>query len=394
MAAATALDIGAPNHGPANGTTLVVHRVRPYPANPGIHAFVVDRLTGGVDSCSVDAAQAPGAARPRRVIAVGASAGGVEALRRLVSTLPADLDAALCVVLHIPPTGRSLLAPILDRQGALHAVLAEDGMPLRRGMIFVAPADHHLLVRADRVQLSRGPKENGVRPAADPLFRSLARSWGPHGIAVVLSGALGDGTSGAVAVAQAGGSTVVQDPQDAVVPGMPQSALSAIQPDAVVALDHMAGTLRRLVDAPISPPGEEEPVTAEPDPAEQMLGPTRPSGHPSGFTCPECSGALWELRDGELVRYRCRVGHAYSEEAMIDAQGSAVEAALWAALEVLEERGELLRRIADRMHGNPKSESRFRQGAREADERAAAIRRVLATSHRVEFDRDEEAAAG
>jgi two-component system, chemotaxis family, protein-glutamate methylesterase/glutaminase len=331
---------------------------------------------------------------PRRVIAVGASAGGVEALRRLVSALEPDLDAALCVVLHIPPTGRSLLASILDRAGALHAVTADHDMPLRQGRIFVAPADHHLLVRADRVQLSRGPKENGVRPAADALFRSLARSWGERGIAVVLSGALGDGTSGAIAVAQAGGTVVVQDPKDAIVPGMPQSTLAALQPDAVVSLDEMPATLRRLVDAPISATGKEAMVTAEPDPAEQMLGPMRPSGPPSGFTCPECSGALWELRDGELSRYRCRVGHAYSEEAMIEAQGSAVEAALWTALEVLEERSELLRRIAARMQRTPKSESRFRQGAREADERAAAIRRVLAMSQRADLSREEERAAG
>jgi two-component system chemotaxis response regulator CheB len=130
-------------------------------------------------------------------------------------------------------------------------------------------------------------------------------------------------------------------------------------------------------------------VSVEPDPAEKEHGASRPDGPASGFTCPECSGAIWELHDGALLRYRCRVGHSYSEEAMIEAQGSAVEAALWAALEVLEERGELLRRIAARMDDTPKSQHRFHEGAREADKRAAVIRRVLATAR---FGAEETAA--
>jgi two-component system chemotaxis response regulator CheB len=142
----------------------------------------------------------------------------------------------------------------------------------------------------------------------------------------------------------------------------------------------------------IATAGEEELVSADPDPIEMLRGQDRPDGPASGFTCPECSGALWELREGDLVRYRCRVGHAYSEEAMVEAQGSAVEAALWTALEVLEERGELLRRIAQRMEQTPKSERRFREGAREADQRAAVIRRVLAMGSAPHAD--EESAAG
>jgi two-component system chemotaxis response regulator CheB len=131
-----------------------------------------------------------------------------------------------------------------------------------------------------------------------------------------------------------------------------------------------------------------EPVQPDPEP-------TRPDGPPSSFTCPECSGALWELREGELVRYRCRVGHSYSEEAMIDAQGSSVEAALWTALEVLEERGELLQRIADRMAGRtPKSEARFRSGAREALDRAALIRRALMVGGSLHVTGSDEEAAG
>jgi two-component system chemotaxis response regulator CheB len=337
-------------------------------------------------------------ALPTRVIGVAASAVGVEALRRLVAQLPADFDAAICIVLHIPPTGRSLLAPILARGSALTVQAAENGAPLRPGTVFVAPADHHLLVRADTVELSRGPKENGVRPAADPLFRSLARAWGDCAVAVVLSGALDDGAAGAAAVAAAGGQVVVQDPSDALVTGMPSSTIAATTPDAVVAIDELGATLQRLVAAPVPNPGKEAEVQIEPDPAELEGGPNRPEGPATGFTCPECNGAIWELRTGELVRYRCRVGHAYSEDAMVDAQGNAVEAALWAALEVLEERGELLRRIANRMDRAPRTEHRFREGAREADERAAVIRRVLSTGRGSaglsRGDELEESAAG
>ncbi len=295
-----------------------------------------------------------------------------------MSRLPAELDAALCVVLHIPSTGRSLLAPILDRSGALEVVPAEDGAPLRRGVVYVAPADHHLLVRADRVELSHGPKENGVRPAADPLFRSLARSWGASAVAVVLSGALDDGAAGALAIAQAGGQVIVQDPGEALVPGMPASALAVTPAHEVLPVSAMGARLQALAT---SNPGEESTLHAEPDPSEMELGPNRPDGPASGFTCPECSGALWELREGELVRYRCRVGHSYSDDAMIAAQGSAVEAALWTALEVLEERSELLRRIARRMEHQPRTHDRFTSGAHEAEERAAVIRRILHGGH-------------
>ena len=335
-------------------------------------------LREGVDSWSVQVESIrPARAKPARAIGVAASAGGVEALRQLVAQLPADLDAALCIVLHIPATGRSLLAPILDRATALHVVLAEHGAPLDRGTVYVAPADHHLLVRSDRVELSRGPKENGVRPAADPMFRSLARAWGSEAVAVVLSGALDDGAAGALAVAQSGGHVIVQDPEDALVPGMPASALAVSAAHEVAPVAAMGNLIARLAGAPTAARAEETHVSTEPDPAEMERGPNRPGGPASGFTCPECSGALWELREGERLRYRCRVGHSYSEDAMVDAQGTAVEAALWTALEALEERGELLRRVARRMESQPRTQYRIAAGAREAEDRAAVIRRIL-----------------
>jgi two-component system chemotaxis response regulator CheB len=183
---------------------------------------------------------------PACVIGIAASAGGVEALRRIVADLPADLPAAICIVLHIPATGRSLLAPILDRQGALTAVVAEDGQRLRSGVIYVAPADRHLLIRRHTIELSDGPKENRVRPAADPMFRSLAQAWGAGAIGVILSGALADGSAGAIRLAEAGGVVIVQDPATAIAPGMPASAIAATTPDYTVPLAGISPLLERL----------------------------------------------------------------------------------------------------------------------------------------------------
>jgi two-component system chemotaxis response regulator CheB len=197
------------------------------------------------------------------------------------------------------------------------------------------------------------------------MFRSLARSWGSAAVAVVLSGALDDGAAGALAVAQAGGRVIVQDPDDALVPSMPVSALAVTTAHDILPVAEIGEALRRFAETPVAL--AELAVRPEPD----------PGATPSGFACPECRGALWELRDGDHTRYRCRVGHAYSEEAMVTAQGTAVEAALWTALEGLEERSELLLRIAKRMHQQPRTHHRFTTDARDASDRAAIIRRIL-----------------
>jgi two-component system, chemotaxis family, protein-glutamate methylesterase/glutaminase len=308
-----------------------------------------------------------------RVIGIGASAGGIDALMRIVEQLPPGLPAALCVVLHVPATGRSLLADILARKTQLPVSVPEDGETLRPGRIYVAPPDRHLTASGGRLWLGPGPKENGVRPAVDPMLRSLAAAYGEHAVAVILSGALGDGSAGAVAVKQAGGTVLVQDPDDATVPSMPESALAAVgNVDAVFPASEIGSALARLAEGARAI-REEVTMTARGD-----VEPERPPGPPSAFTCPECNGPLWELSEGELMRYRCRVGHAYSEDSMVVEQGSAVEAALWSALELLEERSEFLDRIAER-HGDrrPRMHDRFAAAANDARERAELLRKAL-----------------
>jgi two-component system chemotaxis response regulator CheB len=199
-----------------------------------------------------------------RLIVVGASAGGVEAMKRLASLLPGDLPAAVLLVIHFPTSAASRLPVILERSGPLPATHAIDGEPLRAGHIFVAPPDHHLLVRRGHVLLLRGPKENGVRPAVDPLFRSAARAYGPAVVGVLLSGTLDDGSMGFLSIREHGGRTVVQDPEEAGYPGMPLSALEQDAADHVCRLSDMAPLLTRLVTEP--QPGSLWPAWDRPDP--------------------------------------------------------------------------------------------------------------------------------
>ena len=249
------------------------------------------------------------------LVVIGASAGGVEALREIVGQLPADFPAAVLAVVHFPADGTSLLPLILARRGPLAAVHGEEGAEIRPGTIYVVPPDCHLLVRGGRIHLSRGPRENGHRPAVDPLFRSAALAYGPRVIAVVLSGNLDDGAAGLAVVRRHGGATVVQDPRDALYPGMPTAALEAGAAQHVAPLAAIPALLMTLVNTPAE---ESPPVDDTLDRYEDAVTGMRrvppvgdPPGEPAGLVCPECKGSLFEIRDGELVRYRCRVGHSY-----------------------------------------------------------------------------------
>jgi len=314
------------------------------------------------------------APRQRDLIVAGASAGGVEALAKLVADLPAELPAAMLVVLHVLSTGTSVLPDILDRAGALPATSARHRELIERGHIYVAPPDHHMLVADDHIELTHGPRENGHRPAIDPLFRSAARSHGERVIAVVLSGALDDGTAGLQVVQRAGGTTLVQDPDEALYEGMPRSAIEHGAADHVVELRAMADAICELIDSPIQAAAAPEPDHGPLDIAE----PTPLVGDASGLTCPECGGALWEQQDGDVVRFRCHVGHAYSVESMQAEQGLALEAALWSALRSLEERAGLFRRLARRLSASAETQQRYERKAAEMVRHADAVRQTIA----------------
>jgi two-component system, chemotaxis family, protein-glutamate methylesterase/glutaminase len=188
---------------------------------------------------------------PVRVIGIGASAGGLEPMLQVLAALPEDFPHALLVVLHVSARSHSLLAEILDRRCSLRVLAARDGMPIRAGHAYVAPPDRHLTMRGHVVALTSDPQENGVRPAVDPLLRSIAEALGPNAVGVVLSGALADGAFGARAIAVAGGRVLVQDPAEALVASMPRHAIEAVGASAeVLRAAQIATELARLGPPP------------------------------------------------------------------------------------------------------------------------------------------------
>jgi two-component system chemotaxis response regulator CheB len=320
----------------------------------------------------------------RDLVVVGASAGGVEALQALLGGLPGDFPAAVLVVLHMPASGRSALPQILARSCPLPVEPAVDGAPLVPGRVTVAVPDHHLVVVGDRLLLSRGPRENGHRPAVDVLFRTAARSAGPRVVAVVLSGALDDGTAGMIAVRERGGVGVAQDPEDAIYASMPTHAIEVAAADRVAPVAALGELLTGLVTEDVDTVGtgvselmDKEAAMAELDPAA-LSEDDRP-GTPSGFGCPSCHGALFTITEGGMERYRCRVGHAWSPEALAAEQSEALEGALWMALRGLEERAALSLRMGERARerGHAHSAETFRQRHDEAQAAALLIRQLL-----------------
>jgi two-component system, chemotaxis family, protein-glutamate methylesterase/glutaminase len=323
----------------------------------------------------------------RPVIVVAASAGGFQPLRALISGLPASLPAAVLVVLHVPASGGSSLPGILNRAGPLPAAAAVDGEPIRPGRVYVAPPDRHLLVIKDTVRISRGPRQNGVRPAADPLFRSAALYAGPQVTAVVLSGALDDGALGCATVERLGGRVVVQDPDEAEYSSMPRSAIAVTEHAAVVATRALCDEVTRLVTGDggmaAEAPGPDRELVAEIagllDGAPETD--TRLRTY-SDLSCPDCGGPLYFKDAAELDRaetYDCLVGHRWSPDSLLEEQGSTVERALWLSIRSLEERGRLTGKLADaaRARGHELSARQFSEAAQEARQSADAIREVV-----------------
>lgn len=304
------------------------------------------------------------------VVVMGASAGGLEALTRVLGSLPPSFGAAVFLVLHIAATGASALAAILNRASPLPVNEARDGARIKVGHAYVAAPNRHLELRDGVMHLTRGPQENGHRPAIDPLFRSAARIYGPRVAGVILSGTLDDGTAGLREVQEHGGIAIVQDPETALYPGMPRSAMTQVTVDAVLATDQIAPALMRLADRTPAPGDAPRPaaVPAEAD-APKPLAPTR-------FTCPDCGGPLSELREGDVDRFRCAVGHAYSLESLFGGHAHQLEAALWAAIRLLEDRAVLLRRMGAAI-GPGTGAAAFEAQAQEASERARVIRDAL-----------------
>jgi two-component system, chemotaxis family, protein-glutamate methylesterase/glutaminase len=327
----------------------------------------------------------------RHLVVIGASAGGIEALRELVSKLPADFPAPVAVVLHTSPHSPGVLHEILARAGPLAGISPRTGERLEPGRIYVAPPDHHLLVEPGRLRLTKGPRENRFRPAIDPLFRSAAQVYGPRAIGVVLTGNLDDGTAGLWAIKQLGGIAIAQDPADAMFPAMPHNAIRHVRVDHVVPLHELP---RLLVELTAAPPPDAAPgpppshldvevrIAAEDDPIQAGV---EKMGHPSTFTCPECHGVLLELKEAGRIRFRCHTGHAYSAESLLADVSDGIERALWNTIRSMQEAALLLRQLgehANSQHAPGSGQALLDRGA-ELLRQADALREMAASREEV-----------
>jgi two-component system chemotaxis response regulator CheB len=286
------------------------------------------------------------------------------------------------VVLHMPADAPSALASILSRAGTLHADTAQDRQSIDSGRIYVARPNHNLVVQPGHVRVTAGPRENGARPSVDALFRSAARAYGRRVVGVVLSGALRDGALGLAAIKLRHGVAIVQDPAEALFAGMPESALSTSEVDYCLPV---ASIPIRLIELTHHNFGR---FTVQPDEANLSEVTTHAADEPlhgsspkqpnaaSGLTCPECHGSLWEIEDHGNIRFECRTGHSYSVDALVADQGHAVEAALWSAINVLQERSGTFRRLAE-MGAVKAMSPRYQRRAEQVEQHAEILLSLL-----------------
>ena len=293
------------------------------------------------------------------IVVVGASAGGVEALRLLASGLPADFDPAVFVTLHIG-AGPSVLDTILSEAGPLPAKRPQDKDPIERGTIYVAPPDYHLLLGQGHIHLSHGPKENHTRPAINPMFRSAARNYRGRVAGIILSGTLDDGAAGLAEIKRCGGIAVVQDPETAQFPEMPESAIYHVDVDHILPVREIGRLMAKLAVTEHTAMEKHESIERK---QVELI-------------CPDCQGPIWEDRQGRIVEYECRVGHRFSPRSMLSGYREAVEDRLWNVVVSLETAADLAARL------EPELGEKARAEAHHQRQRAAAIRQLLAAPGR------------
>jgi len=319
----------------------------------------------------------------RDVIVIGTSAGGVEALQGLFRGIPGDLPAAILVVLHIPSHSPSRLGEILGRVSKLPVKIGEDGEMLARGQVYVASADRHLLIEGEKIRVTRGPTENRHRPAVDTLFRSAAYSCGQRVIGIVLTGMLDDGSSGLWAIKDRGGIAIVQSPDEAAFPSMPESALAHVAIDYTFTLAEMPAALERLTMEPVpaaAPSGPSELLSIETRIALEgngLKGGVMKLGPVSPNTCPECHGVLVRIREGQSVRYRCHTGHSFSLLSLLTDVNDEIDRTLWNVLRAIEERILLLKEMQEAATADPDALRTLEAAATATEARAEEIRAMV-----------------
>jgi len=325
------------------------------------------------------------------VFVVGGSAGGIGALRNLLREIPEGFPASILAVLHAGADSPGLLDAILQPHSLLPVAWAAEGTIIRPGTVLLARPDMHLGVEDHRARVWWGPKENRHRPAIDVTMRSVAAVHGERAVGILLTGRLDDGTSGLIEIKRAGGTTIVQDPKEAEHPDMPQNAIRNAPVDYVLPLSGIAEALVSLASGRALPPSV-MPIRSPSNDDELEISRMNPAvqdkedreGGPSLYTCPDCGGSLWETRDGDLLRYRCRVGHAFTQATMAAGQSDAVERALSVALRTMQEKMSLSRRLGDdaRRRGLSTIARIHESKTAEIEDHAGVVRELLRSTRR------------
>ena len=288
---------------------------------------------------------------PKFIVVIGASAGGLNALMEMVQSLQKGLDVAYCIVLHLSRKGiGDFVVHRLKQVTAMPCSLAVNGASIKKDNIYIARPNQHLLVKENKFLVVAGPEENRFRPSIDVLFRSAAVAYSSHAIGIILSGLLDDGTSGMWAIKRSGGACIVQDPNQAEYPDMPLSVINNMEADHVTTLEEIgpliAETVKHKKGRKKAVPKD---VLAESKIAEQTAAGLddvkKLDVEQSLFACPDCGGGLWEARNDIIKRYRCHIGHAYTERDLVLKQAEAAGSTLWVALRMMEERKHLLKKM-------------------------------------------------
>jgi two-component system chemotaxis response regulator CheB len=290
-------------------------------------------------------------AEPAHIVVVGTSAGGINALSLLIGQLQQDWDAAYFFVMHMPKRDMTdFMVQKLQPHTNLTCRLAENEDSIRKGQLYFAASNAHLMVRDGKIRLGHGPEENRWRPSIDVLFRSAAAFYNSRVTGIILTGLLDDGTAGMQAIKKCGGNTIVQSPADAEYPSMPNSVLFHMEVDFTVPVAEMGGVLQQILDRPESAPAEvPSDVLAEAEMALKMssdIPAVQELGDLTNFTCPDCGGSLYSIKGHKLSRFRCFTGHVYNEADLDIRQGEVMESTLWVALRIMEERRNLLAKMA------------------------------------------------
>jgi len=287
-----------------------------------------------------------------KVVVIGTSAGGLDALTKLISQLQEDFPVPILVVQHISgdATGNVLL-DVLNKLSNIKCQHAKNGAILKAGCLYLAPSDHHLMIAENlKTLVTKGAQENRARPAIDPLFRSAAVAFGNGVIGILLTGYLDDGTAGMKVIKRIGGICIVQDPADAAYPDMPRNAMNHVKVDYCLPISEMGGLLYQLIPKKL---GKRKPIPKdiliEAKIAERILsdlGSVNALGEQVPFNCPGCGGVLWEIDNDSDLRFRCHTGHAYTSATLLAEQTKKIEETMWTALRMFEERKNLLTLMA------------------------------------------------